>query len=102
GLLSFIRSAHHRFVSGMDPRLASPFSITTIMISVPFAIITFAMIASLWRGAINLASPMLFALRGRAAVLIGGVTGIFLCSAASHIYMHGTYFVVAHFHYTLF
>jgi cytochrome c oxidase subunit 1 len=102
GLLSFIVWAHHMFVSGMDPRLASPFSITTIMISVPFAIITFAMIASLWRGAINLASPMLFALGGLATFLIGGVTGIFLGSAASDIYMHGTYFVVAHFHYTLF
>jgi cytochrome c oxidase subunit 1 len=82
--------------------MASPFSITTIMISVPFAIIAFAMIATLWRGAINLASPMLFALGGLATFLVGGVTGIFLGSAASDIYMHGTYFVVAHFHYTLF
>jgi len=102
GLLSFVVWAHHMFVSGMDPRLASPFSITTIMISVPFAIIVFAMIATLWRGAIKLASPMLFALGGLATFLIGGVTGIFLGSAASDIYFHGTYFVVAHFHYTLF
>jgi cytochrome c oxidase subunit 1 len=102
GLLSFIVWAHHMFVSGMDPRLANPFSITTIMISVPFAIIVFAMIATLWRGAINLTSPMLFALGGLATFLIGGVTGIFLGSAASDIYFHGTYFVVAHFHYTLF
>jgi cytochrome c oxidase subunit 1 len=102
GVLSFVVWAHHMFVSGMDPRLASPFSITTIMISVPFAIIAFAMIATLWRGAINLASPMLFALGGLATFLVGGVTGIFLGSAASDIYMHGTYFVVAHFHYTLF
>ncbi len=102
GLLSFIVWAHHMFVSGMDPRLANPFSITTIMISVPFAIIVFAMIATLWRGSITLASPMLFALGGLATFVIGGVTGIFLGSAASDIYMHGTYFVVAHFHYTLF
>jgi len=102
GLLSFIVWAHHMFVSGMDPRLANPFSITTIMISVPFAIIVFAMIATLWRGAIDLTSPMLFALGGLATFLIGGVTGIFLGSAASDIYFHGTYFVVAHFHYTLF
>jgi len=102
GLLSFIVWAHHMFVSGMDPRLASPFSVTTIMISVPFAIIMFAMIATLWRGSISLASPMLFALGGIATFLIGGVTGIFLGSAATDIYLHGTYFVVAHFHYTLF
>ncbi len=102
GLLSFVVWAHHMFVSGMDPRLASPFSVTTILISVPFAIILFSMIATLWRGAVNLAAPMLFALGGVATFLIGGVTGIFLGSAATDIYMHGTYFVVAHFHYTLF
>ncbi|HUA32303.1 MAG TPA: cbb3-type cytochrome c oxidase subunit I [Candidatus Binataceae bacterium] len=102
GLLSFVVWAHHMFVSGMDPRLASPFSVTTILISVPFAIILFSMIASLWGGSIRFASPMLFALGGVATFLIGGVTGIFLGSAAVDIVMHGTYFVVAHFHYTLF
>jgi cytochrome c oxidase subunit 1 len=102
GVLSFIVWAHHMFVSGMDPRLATPFSITTILISVPFAIMIFAMIATLWRGSIRLTAPMLFALGGLASFLLGGVTGIFLGSAAVDTYLHGTYFVVAHFHYTLF
>jgi len=102
GLLSFIVWAHHMFVSGMDPRLATPFSVTTILISVPFAIIVFAMIASVWRGAIVLSTAMLFALGGLATFLVGGVTGIFLGSATTDIFLHGTYFVVAHFHYTLF
>ncbi len=102
GLLSFVVWAHHMFVSGMDPRLATPFSITTIMISVPFAIIVFAMIAGLWRASIRFTAAMLFALGGLLTFIIGGVTGIFLGSSASDIYMHGTYFVVAHFHYTMF
>ncbi len=102
GLLSFVVWAHHMFVSGMDPRLATPFSITTIMISVPFAIIVFAMIASLWHASIRFTAAMLFALGGLITFIIGGVTGIFLGSSASDIYMHGTYFVVAHFHYTMF
>ena len=102
GILSFIVWAHHMFISGIDPRLASPFSVTTIMISVPFAILLFAMIATLWGGSIEFKSPMLFALGGVATFLIGGVTGIFLGAAAVDIVMHGTYFVVAHFHYTLF
>jgi cytochrome c oxidase subunit I len=102
GLLSFVVWAHHMFVSGMDPRLATPFSITTIMISVPFAIIVFAMIATLWRSSIRFTAAMLFALGGLVTFLVGGVTGIFLGSSASDIYMHGTYFVVAHFHYTMF
>lgn len=102
GLLSFLVWAHHMFVSGMDPRLATPFSITTILISVPFAIILFSMIATLWGGSISFTTPMLFALGGLATFLVGGVTGIFLGSAATDIFLHGTYFVVAHFHYTLF
>ncbi len=102
GVLSFIVWAHHMFVSGIDPRLVMPFSITTILISVPFAIVMFAMIATLWRGSISLPSPMLFALGTIVTFLLGGVTGIFNGSAPVDIYIHDTYFVVAHFHYTLF
>ncbi len=101
GILSFIVWAHHQFISGMDPRLAMPFSITTILISVPFALIVFAMIATLWRGAISFPTPMLFTLGTFAVFLIGGVTGIFNGSAPVDIYIHDTYFVVSHFHYTL-
>jgi cytochrome c oxidase subunit 1 len=102
GLLSFLVWAHHMFPSGMDPRLAMPFSITTILISVPFAIIVFAMIATLWRGSIRFPTPMLFALGTLTVFIVGGLTGIFNGSAPADIYIHDTYFVVAHFHYTLF
>ena len=101
GFLSFIVWAHHMFVSGMDFKLVMPFSITTILISVPFTIILLAMIATLWKGAIRLATPMLFALGTLMVFIVGGLTGIFLGSASTDIYLHDTYFVVAHFHYTL-
>jgi cytochrome c oxidase subunit 1 len=101
GALSFIVWAHHMFVSGIDPRLAMPFSITTILISVPFAVMVFSMVASLFGGSLTFPTPMLFAVGALSTFLIGGCTGIFLGSAAVDIYLHGTYFVVAHFHYTL-
>src|SRR3972149_2141613 len=102
GMLSFVVWAHHQFLSGMDPRLAMPFSITTILISVPFALIVFAMIATLWRGSISFSAPMLFALGTLAVFILGGLTGIFNAATPVDIYLHDTYFIVAHFHYTLF
>src|SRR5208283_316816 len=102
GFLSLVVWAHHMFVSGMDPRLATPFSIMTIVISIPFAVMIFAMIATLWRASISFTVPMLFTLAALSSFLIGGVTGIFLGSQAADIYLHDSYFVVAHFHYTLF
>jgi cytochrome c oxidase subunit 1 len=102
GVLSFIVWAHHMFVSGMNPRLSMPFSVTTILISAPLGIIIFAMILTLWKGSLRFPTPMLFALGGLGTFLMGGVTGIFNGSAAVDIYIHDTYFVVAHFHYTLF
>ena len=102
GALSFIVWAHHMFLSGMDPRLAMPFSVTTILISVPFAYVMFAMIATLWRGSIRFEVPMLWALGFLTMFIVGGLTGIFNGSAPADIYINNTYFVVAHFHYTLF
>jgi len=101
GVLSFIVWAHHQFIAGIDPRLATPFSITTILISVPIGITLFAFIATLWRGSISFQTPMLFALGMIAVFLLGGVTGIHNGVPATDIYIHDTYFVVAHFHYAL-
>ncbi len=102
GVLSFVVWAHHQFISGMDPRLAAPFSLTTILISVPFSITVFAYIATLWGGSIRLNPAMAFAVAMLGEFLVGGVTGIINGSAAADIYVHDSYFVVAHFHYTLF
>jgi len=102
GFLSFLVWAHHQFISGLDPRLAMPFSITTILISVPFAIVLFSMIATFWRGSIEFTTAMLFAIGMIAEFLVGGTTGIINGSAAADIYVHDTYYIVGHFHYTLF
>jgi len=100
GILSFFVWAHHQFVAGIDPRMANIFSVTTLLISIPIAEMLFVYIATLYGGSIQFTSAMLFAISFLVAFLVGGVTGIFLGASGSDIYLHDTYFVLAHFHYT--
>jgi cytochrome c oxidase subunit 1 len=102
GILSFTVWAHHQFISGIDPRMANVFTITTLLISIPIAEMMFVYIATLWGGSITLSTPMLWALSFIGEFLLGGVTGIFLGASGADIYFHDTYFVLAHFHYTFF
>ncbi len=100
GVLSFFVWAHHQFISGIDPRMANVFTVTTVLISIPIAEMCFVYIATLYGASIQLTTAMLFALCFIVEFLIGGVTGIFLGASGGDIYFHDTYFVLAHFHYT--
>ncbi|MBU6427660.1 MAG: cbb3-type cytochrome c oxidase subunit I, partial [Cyanobacteria bacterium REEB65] len=100
GVLSFFVWAHHMFIAGIDPRMANVFTTTTVIISIPLAEVMFAYIATLWGSSIRFSVPMLWALGFMAEFLIGGVTGIFLGASGADIYLHDSYFVIAHFHYT--
>ena len=102
GVLSFTVWAHHQFIAGIDPRMANVFTVTTLLISVPIAEMLFVYIATLYGGSITLATPMLWALAFIFEFLIGGITGIFLGASGNDIFMHDTYFVLAHFHYTFY
>lgn len=100
GILSFFVWAHHQYISGVDPRATYLFTTTTLLISIPVAIILFAYIATLYGGSIRFTTAMLFGLGFTGEFLLGGVTGIWLGSSGVDIYLHDTYFVLAHFHYT--
>ncbi|MCB9679401.1 MAG: cbb3-type cytochrome c oxidase subunit I [Alphaproteobacteria bacterium] len=102
GVLSFFVWAHHQFIAGIDPRMANLFTITTVLISIPIAEMLFLYIATLYKGSIEYTTPMLWALGFIFCFLIGGVTGIPLGASGSDIYLHDSYFVIAHFHYTFF
>jgi cytochrome c oxidase subunit I len=93
---------HHMFQSGMNPLLGMGFMATTMIIAVPSAIKTFNWLATMWRGDIHFHTPMLHAVSFVAMFVIGGLSGIFLASAPVDIFLHDTYFVVAHIHYVLF
>ncbi len=96
--LSCIVWGHHMFVSGMNPYLAMPFSLLTILVSVPFGTILLCIAGTLWGGQFRVTTPFLFAVGFLSLVTTGGVGGLFLGTASTDLYLHDTYFVVGHFH----
>ncbi len=98
GFLGFMVWGHHMFVSGMSPYSGFAFSVLTMSIGVPSAIKTFNWLGTLWGGKIQLHTPMLFALGFVSLFVSGGLSGLFLAQPAVDNLLHGTYYVVAHFH----
>jgi len=97
-VLSMIVWGHHMFVSGMSPYVGEYFSVATVTITAPFAVLAMNLLGSLWRAEIRLHPALLFVLGTIAVVGIGGLGGIFLATATSDMYLHNSYFVVGHFH----
>jgi cytochrome c oxidase subunit 1 len=100
--LGWIVWGHHMFMSGMNPLLGTSFMISTMAIAVPSAIKTFNWLGTLWRGDLHYDTPMLHALAFVSMFIIGGLSGIFMANTPVDIYLHDTYFIVAHLHYVLF
>jgi cytochrome c oxidase subunit 1 len=101
GFLSFIVWAHHMYLTGMGTKVAAFFQTTTILISVPSVIILTALLISLYGGSIRFTTPMLFATAFLPMFGIGGLTGIPLAFSSLDLYLHDTYYVIAHFHYVV-
>ena len=100
-LVSFIIWGHHLFASGMSDWARWIFSGLTFIVAIPTAIKIFNWIATLWRASITFETPMLYVLSFIFMFSIAGLTGIHLAVLATDIFLHDTYFVVAHFHYTM-
>ena len=100
-ILSFMVWQHHLFVSGINATLRPFYMLTTELISIPTGFVFLVAIGTLWRGRIQLAVPMLFCLAFLFNFLIGGVSGVFVSDVPSDVSLHGSYFVLAHFHYTI-
>jgi cytochrome c oxidase subunit 1 len=90
------------FQSGMNPALGTGFMITTMVIAVPSAIKTFNWLGTMWGGSMVFTAAMLNTLAFVSMFVIGGLSGIFMANTPVDIFIHDTYFIVAHIHYVVF
>jgi cytochrome c oxidase subunit 1 len=100
-VLSFFVWQHHLFVSGINADLRPFYMLSTELISLPTGFIFLCAMGTIWRGRIRFTVPMLFCLAWVFNFLIGGISGVFLSDVPSDVTTHGTFFSMAHFHYTI-
>lgn len=101
-LVGFVVWAHHMFTSGMNEYLRVPFMYSTLLVAVPTGVKFFSWVATLWKGKITTPTPMLFVLGAIVVFLMGGLSGPPNATVSTDLHLHDTYFIVGHFHDTIF
>jgi cytochrome c oxidase subunit I len=100
-VFGFIVWGHHMFVSTQSVYAGMVFSVLSFLVAIPSAIKVFNWTATMYKGSVELATPMLYAIAFIGLFTIGGLTGLFLAAMGMNVHLTDTYFVIAHFHYVM-
>jgi cytochrome c oxidase subunit 1 len=101
-VIGFFVWAHHMFTSGMEEYLRVPFMYSTLLVAVPTGVKFFSWVGTLWEGKIKLDTAMWFIVGAIIVFLFGGLTGPPNGTVATDLHLHDTYWIVGHFHNTMF
>ncbi len=99
--ISGIVWAHHMYMTGFAPSANYPFMLSTELISIPFGFLVLVLLGTIWRGKVWTRLPMMAVYAVVWNKVVGGITGVWLSDVPVDQYMHGSMFVVAHFHFML-
>ncbi len=100
-VLGFLVWGHHMFVAGQSVYASLTFSFLSYMVAIPSAIKVFNWTATMYKGSIDMKTPMLYAIGFVALFTMGGMTGLMLAAVGLDVHVTDTYFVIAHFHYIM-
>jgi cytochrome c oxidase subunit I len=101
GFLAFGLWVHHMFATGLPQLGESFFTAASMVIAIPAGIQIFCWLATLWAGAVRVTAPLLFVLGFVFNFVLGGLTGVMIAAVPFDLQVHDSFFIVAHFHYTL-
>ena len=99
--ISSIVWVHHMYMTGWAPAANYPFMLSTELISIPFGFLVLVLLGTIWRGNKWTRLPMMALYAVVWDKVVGGITGVYLSDTPVDQYMHGSMFVVAHFHFML-
>jgi len=100
-LLNFLVWGNHLFVSGQSTMASVVFSLFSFLPAIPAFVILGNWLATLYLGSIRLNTVMLYGLGFISLFVVGALTGLFGATLSTDVHLHGTYFVVGHFHYIM-
>ncbi|MCD0504460.1 cytochrome o ubiquinol oxidase subunit I [Bordetella petrii] len=98
GVLSFLVWLHHFFTMGSGANVNAFFGIMTMIISVPTGVKIFNWLFTMYRGRVEMTTPMLWTVGFMVTFVIGGMTGVLMAIPAVSFVLHNSLFLIAHFH----